>query len=194
MTKEATRLQILQTATRLFAEKGFADTSMNDIVAASGISKGGIYWHFKSKDEIIAAIYSQFFDAQVLFASQIVEQTGTVRERLLFLIDAIGQVLTNLEGGQLSPVEMYAQALRNPPLLEHIKPYLYAYAQRMQALLEQGIASGEIKACDTEESAFALISLLEGLIIVSLLYDALNRLPERLRLAITIFMDGLKSA
>ena len=58
-----TRQQILSAALALFAENGFSNVSINDIVRASGLSKGGVYWHFASKDEIITAIFEQFFEA-----------------------------------------------------------------------------------------------------------------------------------
>lgn len=51
-----TRENIVSTAVQLFMEKGFEKTSMQDIANAIGISKGGIYHHFKSKKEIINTV------------------------------------------------------------------------------------------------------------------------------------------
>ncbi|GAB2550578.1 TetR/AcrR family transcriptional regulator [Gracilibacillus alcaliphilus] len=48
-----TKENIITTAVQLFMEKGFEKTSMRDIANTLGISKGGIYHHFKSKEEII---------------------------------------------------------------------------------------------------------------------------------------------
>lgn len=48
-----TKEQIIATALRLFAERGYEKTSMQDIASTLGMSKGGIYHHFKSKEEII---------------------------------------------------------------------------------------------------------------------------------------------
>jgi AcrR family transcriptional regulator len=56
---EATRSQILQAAYSLFLEKGYTATSMRDVVAASGITMGGIYNHFGSKEEIFSAIFQE---------------------------------------------------------------------------------------------------------------------------------------
>ena len=59
MRREATvdpRQEILRTAARLFQQRGYDATSMNDVAAALKLSKGGLYHHFQSKDEILFEI------------------------------------------------------------------------------------------------------------------------------------------
>ena len=59
MAREATidsRQEILRTAARLFQQRGYDATSMNDVAAALKLSKGGLYHHFQSKDEILFEI------------------------------------------------------------------------------------------------------------------------------------------
>lgn len=51
-----TRSRIIEVAYRLFLDKGYSATSMRDIVAVSGITMGGIYTHFQSKEDIFAAV------------------------------------------------------------------------------------------------------------------------------------------
>ena len=65
MTREATldsRQDILRTAARLFQQRGYDATSMNDVAAALKLSKGGLYHHFQSKDEILFHIMSHAMD------------------------------------------------------------------------------------------------------------------------------------
>ena len=50
------RQEILRTAARLFQQRGYDATSMNDVAAALKLSKGGLYHHFQSKDEILFEI------------------------------------------------------------------------------------------------------------------------------------------
>ena len=61
---QRTRQKIIDCALELFASHGYAGTSMNDIIERLGISKGSVYWHFKSKEEIfvevVADSYSQW--------------------------------------------------------------------------------------------------------------------------------------
>jgi len=65
MTREAvvdSRQEILRTAARLFQQRGYDATSMNDVAAALKLSKGGLYHHFQSKDEILFHIMSHAMD------------------------------------------------------------------------------------------------------------------------------------
>lgn len=65
MTREAvldSRQEILRTAARLFQEQGYHATSMNDVAAALKLSKGGLYHHFQSKDEILFQIMNHAMD------------------------------------------------------------------------------------------------------------------------------------
>ena len=53
---EQTMERILEEASRLFLQKGFEKTSMQDIMDATGLSKGAIYHHFASKEDILLRI------------------------------------------------------------------------------------------------------------------------------------------
>lgn len=56
------RQEILRTAARLFQQRGYDATSMNDVAAALKLSKGGLYHHFQSKDEILFEIMGHAMD------------------------------------------------------------------------------------------------------------------------------------
>lgn len=56
---EATREQLLDTAERLFCEKGVASTSLDDIARAAGMTRGAIYWHFRNKSDVLEAVYNR---------------------------------------------------------------------------------------------------------------------------------------
>jgi AcrR family transcriptional regulator len=77
MNEQDANDQILNAALSLFARQGFAHTSMNDIVRESGVSKGGVYWHFQSKDALILAIFDAFFSGQEMILSSVLNGGGT---------------------------------------------------------------------------------------------------------------------
>src|SRR5215510_5684765 len=89
------RQEILRTAARLFQQRGYDATSMNDVAAALKLSKGGLYHHFQSKDEILFEIMSHAMDiteARVINAARRIEGA---EERLRTLIRLhIGVVLS----------------------------------------------------------------------------------------------------
>ena len=58
--KEGTRQRIVTSAARLFNRKGFAEVTVSEIMTAAGLTHGGFYRHFRSKDELYSEVISQF--------------------------------------------------------------------------------------------------------------------------------------
>ncbi len=56
---EKTYLALLDAATRVFSERGVANTTLNDIASAAGLTRGAVYWHFENKDALIKALWEQ---------------------------------------------------------------------------------------------------------------------------------------
>lgn len=81
---EITVKRILDAALKLFLDKGYEHTTIQDIVNALGdLSKGAIYHHFKSKEEIIEAVGEQLYNGTNEKITDIVHsKEGTGRERL----------------------------------------------------------------------------------------------------------------
>src|SRR3984957_14822679 len=89
--RQQPRQEILRTAARLFQQQGYDATSMNDVAAGLKLSKGGLYYHFKSKDEILFHIMShamQITEERVINVVRRVDPTsiGGAEERLRMLI------------------------------------------------------------------------------------------------------------
>jgi TetR/AcrR family transcriptional regulator, transcriptional repressor of aconitase len=83
----ARRAQIIETARDLFSAKGLSDTSMSDIVAASGMSVGAIYRYFASKDDLVAAV-AEGRDGTVEGDYPATESPAEVLARLLTYVSA----------------------------------------------------------------------------------------------------------
>jgi TetR/AcrR family transcriptional regulator, transcriptional repressor for nem operon len=56
---EKTKARVLETARQLINEKGFCSTSVNDIIQATGVKKGNLYFHFPSKEDLSLAILEE---------------------------------------------------------------------------------------------------------------------------------------
>ena len=80
--KKASRKRIMESAQDLFSTKGYHETSMDDIVEKSGLSKGAIYGHFKSKDELFMAVRLRH---QKAFFKKLVDTFGQDDSALLKL-------------------------------------------------------------------------------------------------------------
>ena len=76
--KSPTKIQkkILQVAKKKFAKNGYQKTSMNEIVSAAGVSKGALFYHFHSKEELFFQVLSQSIDAEFQRVFGILENEG----------------------------------------------------------------------------------------------------------------------
>ena len=96
------RQEILRTAARLFQERGYDATSMNDVAAALKLSKGGLYHHFQSKDEILFHIMSHAMDITEERVINPVRRMDGAEERLRELIRLHIEVVLSEEDREIT--------------------------------------------------------------------------------------------
>lgn len=136
---------ILDVATRLFMEKGYEHTSIQDIIDnLGGLSKGAIYHHFKSKEDILVAV-----------TDRMTEESNRVLESIRDRTDLTGRekLKTIFKESILRPVQndIFTTAPNlgnNPRLLYSIfsETVNEAAPGYIQPIIEQGIADGSIRA------------------------------------------------
>jgi AcrR family transcriptional regulator len=189
MTDTEVRQQILLAAIKLLGTKGYAALSMNDIVAESGVSKGGVYWHFKNKDAIIEAVFDSFLEAQLEFADAQLAGDSSPTEKLRRIF-GIAQMAMLAEVPP--PLEFYAMAARDPALMERMRHYVKTYQQRIVQVIQQGIDSGEFVPCDPQMTALNLMSFLEGVVLIGLVAQP-ETLAAQVEQAVELIFRGLLS-
>jgi AcrR family transcriptional regulator len=95
--------RLLAVATRLFAEKGFDRTSVQEIVDAAGVTKGAMYHYFDSKDDLLAEIYARVLRLQTTRLEEIAAGPGTVVERVRRAAsDVVVTTIANLDDASIS--------------------------------------------------------------------------------------------
>ncbi len=188
MSEKETRQAIIMAAIQLLGQKGFANLSMNDIVNVSGISKGGVYWHFKSKDEIFLAIFDFFFDVQLELINQTLDGEGKAADKLIRIFRLATQ---EAEVNLPPPLEFYALAARNQALKGRMSTYFESYRQRVVELLQQGIDDGEFQIDDPGMAAINIISLMEGIVLIGLAIPHTWDFQAQVNNAIGLVLRGL---
>lgn len=123
---EERRNEILDAANELFGQKGFDGTSTNDILGKVGIARGTLYYHFKSKEDIMDALIERY-NVNILGAAQ-----GIVTDKSIPVIDRILRAVMALN--------ISSEGESSKEIMEHIhKPQNALMHQKIQKVIIRGV-------------------------------------------------------
>jgi AcrR family transcriptional regulator len=168
--RQEPRQEILRTAARLFQQQGYDATSMNDVAAALKLSKGGLYHHFESKDEILFHIISHAMQITEDRVINVVRRLDTSRrdasgiditeERLRTLIRLHIEVVLSPEDREIT-----VMLHENHPLPPALRRKINARKKDYVHFVENLIADvqrkrGSPTAVTPRAAAFALVGMI----------------------------------
>jgi AcrR family transcriptional regulator len=191
-TSEIRRNQILDAATKVFVRLGFQHARMDDIVEESGLSKGTLYWYFKSKEDIINAILRRLFTGELENLESLLQAEGPASERLLQLTKY--RVIGMKRMSNLVPIifEFYAVAVHQQWVKQFIGDYFKHFRGLLEDLIQQGIDRGEFYPVNASETAITLASMYEGLTIHWLMEPEAVQWDILSENSIPMLLNGLK--
>lgn len=149
---------ILKAAARIFRERGYHGTSVQDIADAVGLKKGSLYYHITSKEDLLVQIVASAIDWLVAGFEAIYAQPLSPGEKLSRAIAQHVEAITE----RRDEVAVFLQE-RNAIPAEHAVRY---QAQRdrydilFRQVIEEGIASGEFRAVDPRLATLAILGML----------------------------------
>jgi AcrR family transcriptional regulator len=184
------RARLLDAATVLFAEKGYASTSVGEIVAKARVTKPVLYYYFESKEGIFQAILAEAFRLQEELLAEALREDGTVRGRILRLFRRIYDEVT--ERPHLFRI-LHILAFSPPQGTPYVdlESFHGRFIDALRAMVEEAQARGEVPQGDSMDAALLLLSALSLCLDMDLCYPAradAERLPRLLELA----FGGLK--
>jgi AcrR family transcriptional regulator len=131
-SKARTRERLLAEAKRLFLERGYAATSLEQIAEAAEVTKGAIYGHFASKEDLLISAFEAA--SAPAFLTAVNDQSRPVRARLAEFGRAVAEDETFRDKAQLAmELEFFAALLRSPDAL---KRYSAANERHLTELVE----------------------------------------------------------
>jgi len=171
MTKaEKTRKFIVEQTAPIFNVKGYAGTSLNDITAATGLTKGSVYGNFANKDEVALAAFDYNKDKMTAAVIKAMAQEKTITGKLLVYAGLYQTLLSNVlpEGGcPLLNTAIEADDT-HPELRKRVLEAVLDWKKRLTNLVKEGIAQNEIaKDTNAEQVALTMIAMIEGAIMLS---------------------------
>ncbi len=163
MTRETavgSRQEILRTAARLFQQQGYDATSMNDVAAALKLSKGGLYHHFQSKDEILFDLMDHAMDITQERVINPVRDIADPEERLRMLIRLHIEVVLSVRDREIT-VMLHENHPLPPSLRRRINTRKKDYVHFVESLIAELQRARQSKGIvSPRAAAFALLGMI----------------------------------
>ena len=158
-----TKRKIFETSMKLFAEKGYEATSIEEITATVGVAKGTLYYHFSSKEEIFNFLVEEgikllqnSIDIKTAKHSNYIDKIKAIVLIQIKIVSKYEDIITIL----LS--QFWGNEVRNKKCQSHV----YEYISKIERIVQEGIEKGEIKQGDPR----AIASEIYGLICSTLIF------------------------
>ena len=153
---EAVRERLMRAATELFTKKGYAATSVREIVEAAGVTKPVLYYYFGNKEGIYLKLMEEPFRRFQSLVAECRHGGGGPRERLMALFDrAFLLVLEYLEGARLMYAIYYGPP-QGAPFFD-FDAYHRDFQQAVRELVEEGVRRGELRGENVEDMLWVLV-------------------------------------
>ena len=172
----ATRQQIVKGAAELFDREGYERASLSDIVDHSGLTKGALYFHFKSKDELAAVIIEEQHAISMNAVKEINRTGAPALEQIVMFCYALGDQMVHdpvVRAGIRLTLEMSAVGRPSHPYLD----WMDACETMFRAAIEQGDVLDTI---DAKGLARHCVSAFTGVQLVSNVLTARADLEEQI--------------
>jgi AcrR family transcriptional regulator len=182
--------QILTAARHCFLARGYFATKMDDIATECGLSKGGIYFHFDSKEEIFRTLVEQEFEQGMAFIDTVAQSHGDLDAMLLALGEFFIERFVSDDDQPRFMIIVGEMALRDEAIRAMLHELQQRYVDRIAEILTAAADQGQIGTVDPQTTAFLLKALLDG---VQAAY-AIGYRPSRQALlpaAMALVMSGL---
>ena len=187
---EKTRQRIIEQTAPLFNQGGVAGCSMQDILHATGLTKGGIYRHFSSKEELAAECLKYSLALVFQARSGNAEHIPNAIDRLRYLVDRFVSTPSPLKGGCPLMNAAVDSDDGDPQLRRLSLEGLRAWKSRLLQILKEGIERGEVSGADPVRLVNTVIATLEGSLLISRIEPASSAMEDA-RLHLNNLFDGL---
>lgn len=189
---DITRQTIIEKSAPIFNTKGYSATTMSDILLATGLTKGGVYGNFESKDEIAVEAF-EYSVGKLLEALRFKMKTeNTAKDKLFAILGFYKNYSLNpLTNGGCPLLNTAIEADDNLPFLKiKAQKALNELLSGLEMIIQKGIQNKEFKAeLDARKEATLIFSIIQGGLMMSKLSDdpkILNGLLDNLKTNISL--------
>ncbi|UCF71607.1 MAG: TetR/AcrR family transcriptional regulator [candidate division WOR-3 bacterium] len=160
-----TRDKIIKNALRIFAQKGFFRTTVDDIAEATGVAKGTVYLYFSNKEDLYTASIDEHFNIALGMLSEVDQSPGTPGEKMNKIATDYVNYITDLRTTYL-PFSFESMNLSSKTLKKihsAIEPKLHEMVNTISRIIKDGIGHGEFRRVDPQLAAFYFLSTIRAI-------------------------------
>jgi TetR/AcrR family transcriptional regulator, cholesterol catabolism regulator len=148
------REHILRVAARVFSQKGYRATSLQEIADEVGVTRPSFYYHFKSKQEILAAIVDAALARAEAALDEVLAEEGSPVERLRAFVFKYVEI--NTEHAEI-PILFQTMGELEPDAADAARRRRSAIDHKLARLIEEGVRSGDLEARRPLISAYGIL-------------------------------------
>lgn len=156
---QAVRERLLQSALDLFTERGYASTSVREIVGAAGVTKPVLYYYFKSKKGIYLELLTKPFSQLEKIIDEALCESGTFRDRIAGLYSRIFTLFVEKIKEARLMYSIYYGPPQGAPFID-FEAYHLKMRELTGKMLKEALKRGEIKNADADTTTWLLIGTL----------------------------------
>jgi AcrR family transcriptional regulator len=184
------RQRLLDAALEAFAVRGYSETAVDDIARASHTSKGGLYFHFPSKQALFLALLDE---ASAALLRRVENAMATETDALARGEAALREVLHAFGSHRLLARLLLVEALgAGPEFAARLNELHAAFATLIAGCLEDAVARGQIPPCDTGIVAHAWFGAVNQTVVRWLLADQPHDLEAAYPALRSLLLDGVR--
>lgn len=162
LTVDDRREEILRATVAQIAERGVAAIRVADVATALGVSTALVFYHFRSKDRLVAEAFAYAARRDLDRLAQVAGSGGSARQRLLRALRLYHPSGSAAPGWRLW-IDGWSAALREPELRRVCRRLDLRWRDTIAGLIAEGVTAGEFDCPDPEAAAWRITALIDGL-------------------------------
>ena len=191
--KKDRKEEIFEAALKCFNETGYYRTSIEKIRQKANISKGGIYYHFESKEDLFTKLFTFRCDKYLEQVRREIQDIEDPEERLEQFIKKAGKLSVGNEDFLRFFIEFMTMGLRDPKIHEVMTNYYKNSITNFKTLIQAGIDTKRFKKVDTDKIARRVYFLSAGIFVTYLTARTDFDLGKEHTCQIEEFLEAIKN-
>jgi AcrR family transcriptional regulator len=184
------RDRLLSGATSLFASKGYAATTVREIVERAGVTKPVLYYYFRSKEGIYLDLMREPFRRFTAIVEETLLETGSARERLFRLcLRAYDIFIENIDAARVM-YSIYYGPPQGAPFID-FDAYHHRFQEAVLQVVREGVRDGEFRRVNLDDAVLAVIGPLNVAMEVELCHPPQSIGRDGVRRVLELVLDGI---